>query len=120
MFKCLPEGIALHPFKDYGKKGERVKTPIWWRAYNKVKHEFSENFEKATLRNVRDALAGAFLLNVRHTPGALRLYDYDLVEFSTAFLDRRDFLELLNHEERFKVPCFIQTPLFRYDYIGEE
>jgi len=82
-FKCLPERITLTPFKDYKKKGERVATPNWWRVYNKVKHEFSDNFQKATLRNTRDALAGAFLINTCHIPSAVRLCEYGILQGQT-------------------------------------
>ena len=38
----------------------------WWNAYNKGKHERNEllNYEKANLKNVLNALAGLFLLEI--------------------------------------------------------
>jgi hypothetical protein len=38
------------------------------------------NFKKANLKNVRDALAGAFLLNVVHKQAILRLYEYGVAK----------------------------------------
>lgn len=80
MFKRLPELELVAPFQQYAKVGDRIKTPDWWRVYNSVKHEFSENFGKATLQNTRDALAGAFLLNIIHVPAYLRLMEYGVVK----------------------------------------
>lgn len=36
-------------------------SPDWWKSYNGVKHERSENFPEANFKNVRDGLAGLFL-----------------------------------------------------------
>ena len=56
IFKCLPERITLTPFSS--------NKPEWWDFYNDLKHDVSINLKKANLKNVRDALAGAFLLNI--------------------------------------------------------
>jgi hypothetical protein len=78
-FKCLPDREQLKPFLLYQRKtGETC--PDWWNAYNKVKHNFNENFKEAKLKTVRDALAGAFLLNVIHEPSADRLFKYGLLK----------------------------------------
>jgi hypothetical protein len=74
VFKCLPNRETVIPFQRFD-----IESPKWWREYNKIKHEFSKNFDKANLKNARDALAGAFLLNVIHYPAANRLADYRLV-----------------------------------------
>jgi hypothetical protein len=118
-FKCLPNGITVIPFKDYLRKKKRVSTPYWWRVYNKVKHQFSDNFKKATLRTTRDALAAAFLLNAIHTPSATRLAEFGLVKskITTEPLNQPDlkvFKE--NLEKRRGYWGSIETPLFIYDY----
>jgi hypothetical protein len=118
-FKCLPNGILVTPFINYLRKTKRVSTPQWWRVYNKVKHQFSDDFQKATLRTTRNALAGAFLLNVIHIPSATRLAEFGLVKskFTAEPLgseDRKVFRS--NLEKRKKYWGFIETPLFIYDY----
>lgn len=40
-------------------------SPAWWKSYNDVKHKRSENFSKASFKNVRDGLAGLFLACVQ-------------------------------------------------------
>lgn len=65
----------LHPFKDFGKK-----SPLWWDAYNKVKHEIFEQIEKkATLENTINALAGLFVLNILHKESQEYLIKYQNV-----------------------------------------
>jgi len=71
-FKCLPTRTPLTPFN--------CEKPEWWDFYNDLKHDVSVNLKKANLETVRDALAGAFLLNVIHEPAALRLFDYGLLK----------------------------------------
>jgi hypothetical protein len=77
MFKRLPQREEVVPFKPYNPK---TNTPEWWEIYNGLKHDVSLNIEKANLKNTRDALASAFLLNVVHTPSALRLYKHDVLQ----------------------------------------
>lgn len=128
MFKRLPERENLIPFQQYklakDEKGEKkVETPDWWRAYNSVKHRFSQNFEKANLRNARNALASAFLLNVSHKPAALRLYDYNImkpqlrkgsrIEMKVG-VTRKDVVYML--ENQGICPGYTETPLFIFNH----
>lgn len=124
MFKRLPEREQLIPFQQYTKVGGRIVTPDWWRIYNGVKHHFSENFEKANLQNTRDALTGAFLLNIIHTPAYIRLIEYRIVtpdpigrtEFTLTKGWQDNVMELVKKDERIG---FIETPLFSYKYREE-
>jgi hypothetical protein len=76
VFKRIPVVEVVIPFGSWGSK----EIPEWWKTYNDLKHDVSVNIEKATLRNARDALAGAFLLNVVHIPSASRMFKYGLIE----------------------------------------
>jgi len=125
IFKCVPERITLTPFKDYTKKGKGVVTPDWWRAYNKVKHEFRDNFQKATLQNARDALAGAFLIHVCHIPSAVRLCEYGVLqgqlrkgESGSRVTRTFELLPVLVKESLEKDGTylgFVETPLFLFN-----
>ncbi len=125
IFKCLPARVILVPYKDYVRKGGRLSTPNWWRVYNKVKHEFSDNFQKATLRTTRDALAGAFLINACHIPSAMRLCEYGYLQGQT-----REGKKCTRVADEFKLSPmqvkqsleedgtfqgFVETPLFIYN-----
>ncbi len=53
-------GLELQP---WGKWADN-KTPDWWQAHNDIKHHRDKHFALANLKNVLDAMAGLFLLNL--------------------------------------------------------
>jgi hypothetical protein len=117
VFKRLPEREIIIPFQQFGLS----KSPDWWLVYNSVKHNFSDNFRKATLQNTRDALAGAFLLNVIHIPAYVRLMEYRVVKpqsgygiftFSEGWKEK--FKE--NWIDKRRSIGLLETPIFIYDY----
>jgi hypothetical protein len=118
-FKRLPGREDITPFKSPG-------TPEWWKLYNKLKHDVGLNLKQANLRNTRDALAGAFLLNVVHTPSALRLNEYNLIRLATRTRTGRITGEYgsakpQNLEAALEwgtgiVGAYVETPVFYYDY----
>lgn len=124
LFKRLPQRELIQPFKPRGKV---VGSPKWWSTYNEVKHHVAFNLEKANLENTLNALAGAFLLNVRHIPAAIRLFDFGLLRMSWVaksrgkvayenFL-RKDFMRILKNKELLQNSTFfVETPLFFYNY----
>jgi hypothetical protein len=83
-FKRLPVREELYPFNQYQKTknaaDECITCPDWWNVYNSIKHNFKENFKEAKLTFVKDALAGAFLLNVVHKPASVELFKYGLLK----------------------------------------
>lgn len=50
--------LEFQPWEDWTE----TSRPSWWGSYNKIKHERHENFDKATLYNFLNALAGLFTL----------------------------------------------------------
>lgn len=128
IFKCLPNRENIQPFEKYKRKTGKGKMPYWWKAYNNVKHNFNESFQEAKLKTVRDALAGAFLLNVVHVPASERLFDYGLMEpiypqGETMWKPAYDTFR--GREQHLKRPSdkpidnafTIETSLFSYDYL---
>ena len=127
VFKCLPSRENILPFEKYFRESGKGKLPYWWKAYNNIKHNFNENFKEAKLITVRDALAGAFLLNVIHEPSALRLFDYGLLkpnypQGTTFFEPIFDPFRGKQHQERppnckpIEDAYTMETSLFAYDY----
>jgi len=126
IFKRLPEREMIVPFDPHNPK---TNAPRWWDIYNGIKHDFSNAFENANLLVTRNALAGAFLLNVIHKPGILRLNDHGILkwppqpiegEFAGDFdhaLVRipQDILEDMLKRNQI-LWGFVETPLFIYDY----
>lgn len=123
-FKCLPRREPVKPFLQYQRKcGETL--PDWWHIYNNVKHNFRENFKEAKLKTVRDALAGAFLLNVIHKPAAERLFQYGLLKEKYLRIGFEQIHDRFRGREMQPTCCSpsdtedpftIETELFLYDY----
>jgi hypothetical protein len=58
----LPKyGLTLTPWDEW-KRDEGV--PAWWTAYNKVKHHRHAEYEKASLKNALNSLAGLFVMAI--------------------------------------------------------
>lgn len=51
------QGLELQPWSSW----EINKPPLWWTANNKVKHERHEHFEKASLKNCLNSVAGLYI-----------------------------------------------------------
>jgi len=130
IFKRIPKREPISPFDV---SNPQTRAPYWWDIYNHTKHDFHEEFEQATLGVTRDALAGAFLLNVIHDPAILRLNDYGILKWPPQPLELMD-AEFFEHslirmprfnleemlEQRQSLWCFVETPLFIYDFNPEE
>tara|TARA_R110002049_G_scaffold55193_1_gene153337 strand:- start:110 stop:697 length:588 start_codon:yes stop_codon:yes gene_type:complete len=43
---------------------EENKNPIWWKANNKIKHERTNHFQKANLKNAFNALGALLIVNL--------------------------------------------------------
>lgn len=78
--------LAFTPFKDW-KNG---KTPSWWTANNKVKHQRHTHFNNASLKNLLNSVCGLMVMNLYYYedildtgelfPGTQLLYPCDIVE----------------------------------------
>jgi hypothetical protein len=119
IFKRLPEREDITPFRP---RDARAKSPKWWKLYNAVKHDVGINIKEANLITVRDALAGAFLLNVIHIPGTLRLHKYGVLKKGEFYEFERKFISptsemvdsWIKRKEKFEGS--IATPIFIFDY----
>jgi len=58
----FPEPLEIKPFEEWNAN---TYTPLfWYKAYNNVKHNRSENFQDANLKNLTYALSGLFIILV--------------------------------------------------------
>jgi hypothetical protein len=113
-FKRIPDREIVVPFS---RPNEEKRIPQWWFFYNDLKHDFSFKLEEANLENTRDALAGAFLLNVIHLPSVSRLCNYHLVKYNFGKMTAADCSSLLEMlEKKREYAAHIETPIFKYDY----
>jgi hypothetical protein len=53
-------GLSLHPWDEW--RDAKNGVPVWWTAYNKVKHQRDYHYEKANLKNTLNAIAGLFVV----------------------------------------------------------
>lgn len=51
-------GLTLTPWLNWNEN----KTPMWWNAYNGVKHSRDKDFPNANLQNALNSIAGLFCL----------------------------------------------------------
>lgn len=51
--------LHLIPLKNF-----ETESPDWWKAYNDLKHNREENFSKATLFNLLNALGALYILEI--------------------------------------------------------
>jgi hypothetical protein len=68
------------PFLDWKERD----SPTWWDAHNDVKHNRARHYERATLENAINALAGLFVLNLYQYHEAVAAAD--LMPESTLFV----------------------------------
>lgn len=61
--KVKMKDIELQPLKNWSSN-LAYKSPDCWKPYNCIKHERLENFRKANLKNVTNALAGLYILEL--------------------------------------------------------
>ena len=54
-------GLTLDPWSSWRHINNK-DNPIWWRAYNEVKHERNERFDQANLKNTLNSLAGLLII----------------------------------------------------------
>lgn len=58
-------GLTLQPWANWAP-GDNATSPDWWKANNGIKHDRTENYHEASLKNVLNAVAGLFVLLTFH------------------------------------------------------
>lgn len=110
---------SMRPFKEFENSRLDDKIPIWWNAYNSLKHDFYRNIkEKGTLGNALDSLSALFALNCRSAwklklSENLRYLVENRVVSSPNFIHPSDLLNHMKEDNRFeKYNLLAQTGLF--------
>jgi hypothetical protein len=88
------------PFSTWASKNS--KNPIWFDAYNSIKHNRNYNIHEGNLENVISALAGLFILNLLLRKGEIESHN-EWIEITgkriksySNFFSPKKFLELGN------------------------
>lgn len=81
------QGIIFQPFECWSKCCSIVKTerysPIWWRSYNKLKHDRSNNMEESTLENAVNICVALTQLLARNVEFFMPLNRHELIISNT-------------------------------------
>jgi len=121
IFKRLPNREELVPFKIDNAKDSDTNMPEWWNIYNGLKHDVGINIVQANLQNTLNALAVAFLINVRHIPAAKRLCAYGILKggirteegYAKARFDITPYIfEQILKSKQSHYPAFVETSIF--------
>jgi len=54
-------GLTLTPWDEWSKPNG---VPLWWTAYNKIKHHRDSEYHRANLKNALNSVAGLFVMVV--------------------------------------------------------
>lgn len=55
-------GLRLKPRSNWNPKRKANGPPLWWTAYNKIKHHRHTEFHRGNLRNALNSVAGLFVM----------------------------------------------------------
>ena len=122
----LHDHSPLYPWQTWQvTEPQQDRTPLWWYAYNRVKHDRFANLKMAKLRTTMDALAAFFsvcvlILEMRnhlYSLGRIRhveTYERDDVWGIEAWLGGGppELTQLQDLGDRFELPVYVNTPLF--------
>ena len=105
----------LTPWSNWQKQDT---PPIWWTAYNKVKHDRFKNITEATLENTLNALSGLFLMCALLKEFRPYLVDIGIIKWAQRLVVHSgDLKQLLEENEPIKDafnPIIAQSKIFGY------
>jgi len=76
----------ISPFLNF----KYAKSPDWWKAINGVRHEWDRNRKKANLKNIVEAMAGLFILNILNKPSRIELATMNIIKSDDIVPTSRD------------------------------
>lgn len=120
----VPFGLSNFGKREPFRGFEKRKSPIWWKAYNHLKHDYYEKIREATLENTLDALAALLILNTLHKDSQEHLVRLMLLKSAERFTEGLSPKALLGNLQKSKIgipnstpvfKCWIQTPIFLFE-----
>ncbi|MFX1286863.1 MAG: hypothetical protein ACFFB5_24705 [Promethearchaeota archaeon] len=123
----VPFGLGkrqdIFPFKEF----KQDKSPLWWKSYNHVKHDYFTNIKEANLINVLNGLGALLLLNIFHQCNRLYLMNIGAFYDANGILSVEDarmaFIYDIRGTTGYTDPenfVFIRTPTFFYRFQNYE
>lgn len=83
-------GMSSKPWINW----QSDENPIWWKANNKIKHQRTDHFKKANLKNAFNALGALLIVN-------LYFYKMEAEQESGESLNWRKITSILNSRDSF-------------------
>ena len=74
--------------------GDRTDSPVWWKDYNDVKHNRSEYYYKATLKNVLEAISGLLVILFYYSKYELSVEDGEETQLTAITTSIKNFIRL--------------------------
>ena len=107
------------PFKSFADN----RPPVWWSAYNHIKHEYYSKITEATLENILDALGALLILNALHKDSQKYLVTIGVIQCEGVDISSNLILEELE-KSMIGYPkgsilfggCLITTPIFLFRF----
>lgn len=84
-------GMSSTPWSNWNSDDE---NPLWWRANNKIKHQRTDHFKKANLKNAFNALGALLIVN-------FYFYKLEKEKNTGNSVDWRDITSELNSRDSF-------------------
>jgi hypothetical protein len=84
-------GMRSTPWLNWNTEEE---NPLWWKANNKIKHQRTDHFKKANLKNAFNALGALLIVN-------LYFYKLEKEKETGSAVDWRDITSELNSRDSF-------------------
>ncbi len=83
--------MSSTPWSNWNSDDE---NPLWWRANNKIKHQRTDHFKKANLKNAFNALGALLIVN-------FYFYKLEKEKNTGNSVDWRDITSELNSRDSF-------------------
>lgn len=93
------------------------RYPLWWKAYNNVKHQGFTYKEEGNLNNVIESLSALFLINCINKETTLKLIEYGYYNFNPDEIREleRQIKEDKKYGGRWIPPASRRSQLFEYE-----
>ncbi|GAH87959.1 unnamed protein product, partial [marine sediment metagenome] len=104
----------IKPFKEFVNSNLDDKIPTWWKAYNKLKHDFYSNVNQGTLENALASLSALFALNCKLPQNREYLISNRVIT-SPNFIHTGHLLVYIDKDPKLeKYSLLAETDLFEY------
>ena len=105
-----PSPRVIYPFKDWDV--EQYSPLSWYQDYNKVKHNRSENFPKANLENLLNAVAGLYVV----LASQFAMHIFNPYQNTSGWQQNNDFYFTNNNVLSIKFPTWKETNVVKFEW----